>query len=1086
MDVCRFGFLYGTVMLICVAGPDVQAADGVLRFQSPVDVDVPPLLDDATIRAIDFVGRDRGWAVGDRGVVWKTVDGGNSWSFVSLGEELANYVLYDVCFLTDRIGWMCGGTVARVGRVHQGVVLFTSDAGKSWQVIAHGNLPCLHSIRFFDAEYGIAAGERTAEFPAGALQTVDGGRTWSPLSASGNQQWEAAAFFDARSGVFVAAQGRQFNFANGQLYPGTGSVGGLQTLRSVSATSRGTSWIVGDGALALSSTDHGVSWEIPDLQLPQGVEDCTEFLAVAQFDSHVWITGMPGAVVFHSTDFGSSWERQFTGGTTPLRSIEFQDPMHGVAAGDLGRICVTQDGGATWREVRGAGRRLAALTIHAHQSRIPFQLLTRWARESGFRMGVKVLSRRDLGSDGHRFDESDLRQQFAVMTAGGSVSDLDWRLPINVPGLDRNPDALAQSWSDLTDRRLHDVLSGQLVGQIRMWQPEVIVIDEPATDDAATQLLVDTLPRVIDLAADPTAFPEQVEVGLSAWQVKKVVMERTPGRQGTIRQREFEVLPHLETTLDVATHEAAVRLLDETEFEPGDRSYEVIYVAPDRGLGAASLFSDLHLGAGTATRRRVPTLNSMNYDQLIDAARHRKTMTALSQRLIDSPEHGAQLLGQLQEILKPLSAEQAARQLADLGLKYRQAGQWALAEETYAQLILNYSDQPAALEAMIWLVEYTTSAEMNWQRLRSMQASRSSSQVSPAIVQANFQQAIEIVGKNATQLGRKQALQSLEQPFEREATQLMPVIGRSIEVANGQAMGANQYELQLERWRETASNIVKDLSQAYPRLFEQDEMQFVIAALMRRKRQGRKADEIYDRYLQRLSEDDPWHVAARGEAYLLRPGVVSPKPVITCGKTALPPVLDGRLVDPCWEQAGELELTDRSQSGDFVGTNLQAVGTVEYRPRRPVIMLTRDERYLYVGGSVPKDATFLYEATQHPGRPRDGDLGKHDRVSIQLDIDRDYATYYRFEVDQRGWTREACWDAWNYNPDWYVATEQDDSSWTFEVAIPLQELLPSEPSVEQTWAVGVTRIVPGKFVQSWTDSGGDIPLPPRFGLMRFN
>ena len=39
----------------------------------------PRYFDDAPLRAVQFVDRNEGWAVGDEGVVWHTIDGGDHW-----------------------------------------------------------------------------------------------------------------------------------------------------------------------------------------------------------------------------------------------------------------------------------------------------------------------------------------------------------------------------------------------------------------------------------------------------------------------------------------------------------------------------------------------------------------------------------------------------------------------------------------------------------------------------------------------------------------------------------------------------------------------------------------------------------------------------------------------------------------------------------------------------------------------------------------------------------------------------------------------------------------------------------------------
>src|SRR5690606_13949761 len=82
-----------------------QPARRTLPTQS-LATSVPPLLDDAGLHDVQFVGQRRGWAVGDRGVIWRTDDGGESWQRLASGVDCP---LRSVCFLTDRVGWVVGG-----------------------------------------------------------------------------------------------------------------------------------------------------------------------------------------------------------------------------------------------------------------------------------------------------------------------------------------------------------------------------------------------------------------------------------------------------------------------------------------------------------------------------------------------------------------------------------------------------------------------------------------------------------------------------------------------------------------------------------------------------------------------------------------------------------------------------------------------------------------------------------------------------------------------------------------------------------------------------------------------------------------
>ena len=112
-------------------------------------------------------------------------------------------------------------------------------------------------------------------------------------------------------------------------------------------------------------------------------------------------------------------------------------------------------------------------------------------------------------------------------------------------------------------------------------------------------------------------------------------------------------------------------------------------------------------------------------------------------------------------------------------------------------------------------------------------------------------------------------------------------------------------------------------------------------------------------------------------------------------------------------------------------------------------------------------------------------MSPRDRVDLLIDIDRDYATYYRLSIDDRGWTSEDILADSSWNPTWYVAAAQDESQWTAEVAIPLDELSQHVPGIQDAWAVGVQRTVPNVGFQSWTEPAAIQPLPEGFGYLIF-
>src|ERR1700677_1941082 len=101
------------------------------------------LRDDANLHDVYFLGSRDGWCVGDRGTVWRTEDGGQTWKLLPVPTDC---VLRSVCFLTDRIGWVAGGSTTPFTRVGVGAILATRDGGKTWTSLARSGrpLPQLH------------------------------------------------------------------------------------------------------------------------------------------------------------------------------------------------------------------------------------------------------------------------------------------------------------------------------------------------------------------------------------------------------------------------------------------------------------------------------------------------------------------------------------------------------------------------------------------------------------------------------------------------------------------------------------------------------------------------------------------------------------------------------------------------------------------------------------------------------------------------------------------------------------------------------------------------------------------------------
>jgi hypothetical protein len=236
-----------------------------------------------------------------------------------------------------------------------------------------------------------------------------------------------------------------------------------------------------------------------------------------------------------------------------------------------------------------------------------------------------------------------------------------------------------------------------------------------------------------------------------------------------------------------------------------------------------------------------------------------------------------------------------------------------------------------------------------------------------------------------------------------------------------------------------------------------------LAAIYRGRKEPAEAERIVSALTQ-SSLPLSWYGCARGEQWLANPIGRSPRPLLDCPATAEKPYLDGQLNEAAWQQATEL----KSLEGPT------ALATT--------VLLAHDEQFLYFAARCQKEPSASYALSPGP-RPRDSDLTGRDRIDLVLDVDRDYSTYFRFSVDHRGWTHDACGAEPGWDPAWHVAAAEDEDHWTVEAAIPLKELA-SWP-LDQPWGVNIQRVLPSGGLQSWSTPASASIQPEGCGYLIF-
>ncbi|WP_298867457.1 YCF48-related protein [uncultured Gimesia sp.] len=1020
-----------------------------------------PLLNDANLNDVQFLGSKIGWAVGDRGVIRKTEDGGRSWQYVASPVQSP---LRHICFLTNQIGWIAGGGTAAYGHLNQGVLLFTKNGGKTWEELVQKRLPRLHYVRFFGVNEGVVVGDASVQHATGVFKTTDGGKSWQDVIGYESAGYRSAAFFDVNTGIVAGTQGRLTLVGGGAVLPPRFPPQGLRGIRDVKLPMNSTGWMVGDGALLRKTENNGIVWEMPQTALPDSIKDFFDFQAVEVRGDQVWVAGDPGSVIWHSKDRGRTWRQQWTSQTAPLSAIHFVDDQNGCAVGALGTILSTTDGGQTWRSNHANSRRVALMCVHAQPAQISFDMLSKYAGDQGYRSLVVLPVRRDLGPDGQPHQDLDLRLNESVTSVGGSAGTLDWRFPVQIPELEQNADRLIEEWNRHTEGRLASVTLSRFVAQLRTWRPEVLIIDQPTGKDAASTLVKDAMLQAVRYASDSTRYIDHREqAGLEPWKVKKVYLRLPRGSSGQVSVEADEYLTRLGMTASTVASSGKLILGKTLASEETRSVYRLIDVNHVEGsdqqptIKGGTLFAGIGIAPGSDARRDLFPINAADEARNRKLAERQRNIKAFAKKLIGDPQFSAQLMSHLKTITKGLSRRQAALQLEQLAQQYIANQDLVKAEATNQELVEEFPNEPEAVQAMLWLFQLWSSEEVAWQRSRQSPVESSRSTTKPTQAKSRVQNAFQFT-------------QQLPSPLLNTVKQVGQI---------NTGARDNWRTQTAENWKKQALAAVNWFEKYAPAFLKSPEVQIPLASLYRMIGSHGKSDEIF-RALNGPASNASWKNISKAENWLLHPSSSPPRPVYLCRFTKSRPVLDGLLSDECWQDADELRLSEKPLTLEEKQTE-----TGRENLSRPFVLLSYDKENLYIAASIPVKAGLNYPDASDVGRTYDADLKLHDRLSFAFDIDRDYTTYYQMEVDHRGWTSDRCWIDQSWNPRWYVAREKDKQYWRMEIAIPLNELVPSSQLKRKTWGFSVVRIIPAIGLQSWSHPMSSEPRPETFGLMRF-
>lgn len=270
--------------------------------------------------------------------------GDSEWDIVA---ELATPIR-EIHFLNSNTGYAVGG-----GSVYSssggGVVFKTEDGGNSWTELTLPDDPPFSSVYFTDENNGWVVGGKTSE--CRIFHTNDGGITWTEQNTATNSRPTHVFFISTDKGWISNDAGNIQYTADGGTTWSLQSNPSSEHMMDILFVDENTGWAGAQYATILHTTDGGSTWESQNSTIPRPSSDNRGFGFMDFINENTgWVCGDNGWIV-NTSDGGLNWALQETPADgIHLRGVDFIDLSNGFAVGSMGTVLKTSDGGATWEK----------------------------------------------------------------------------------------------------------------------------------------------------------------------------------------------------------------------------------------------------------------------------------------------------------------------------------------------------------------------------------------------------------------------------------------------------------------------------------------------------------------------------------------------------------------------------------------------------------------------------------------------------------------------------------------------------------------------------------------------------------------